>query len=158
MQETEELCIIILVSRLPRLLLLFDWSGNCRRWSSNVIRLNQTFPSTGFVAVQKKFLCTRNTWISARYTCLPRVALVVLPRSGDSLSRKLEEIHDTQVLKPSANPATIRAAASRLYQISGATNIVDFSFSSYFPSYSTGCVSAIEKICPHMYVRLILHS
>lgn len=94
---------------------------------------------------------SRNTWVSARY--LPaRIALVALPRSGDSLSRKLEEIHDIQVLKASANPATIRAAASRLYQIPGATNIVDFSFSSYFPSYSTGCVSAIEKICSHVYV------
>lgn len=83
-----------MASRLPGgLLLLFDWTGNCRRWSSNVIRLNQTFPSTAFVAVQKKFLCTTlNTWVSARYlpahvalvACCPEAAILYLENRGNS--------------------------------------------------------------------------
>lgn len=131
----------------------FDWTRNRRRWSSNVIRLNQTFPSSS----------PRYKRISGAYSisvcmleapCLRRASF----RSYDPLSGKPRKsaTSSQSELRPQSNdpPRCWYFIKSPRQQIS---LISAFQLTSC--GISASCLTFVpESICTRILFRLIPHS
>lgn len=119
--------------------------------------IEQCYPSQSNVSIHSFRRDTKeipvhayNTWISARY--LP--ALVALPRSGDSLSRKPKKF---TIYKFSKQAQTRQRSAPRRWDFikSPGQQILLISAFQVTSRLTAPAASAIEKICPRVLFRLM---